>query len=119
MSKLAKTLVEHMTGVRVQNKIPCMSVDYNSIEVQSFYPVPINMELIQYSLSVKFEKTFTVSRGKLGEAIKDMRRAVIEEVFGEFRMSIIEAKHAAYNRDYEKVLDALHKLDYEMFSEGI
>ena len=114
MSKLAKTLVEHMTGVRVQNEIPCMSVDYNSIEV-----VPINMELIQYSLSVKFEKTFTVSRGKLGEAIKDLRRAVIEEVFGEFRMSIIEAKHAAYNRDYEKVLDALHKLDREMFSEGI
>lgn len=112
MSKLAKTLVEHMTGVRVQNKIPCMSVDYNSIEV------PINMELIQYSLSVKFEKTFTVSRGKLGEAIKDVRRAVIEEVFGEFRMSIIEAKHAAYNRDYEKVLAALHKLDREMFSEG-
>ena len=94
-------------------KIPCMSVDYNSIEV------PINMELIQYSLSVKFEKTFTVSRGKLGEAIKDVRRAVIEEVFGEFRMSIIEAKHAAYNRDYEKVLAALHKLDREMFSEGI
>jgi len=113
MSKLAKTLVEHMTGVRVQNTIPCMSVDYNSIEV------PINMELIQYSLSVKFEKTFTVSRGKLGEAIKDMRRAIIEEVFGEFRMGIIEAKHAAYNRDYEKVLDALHKLDREMFSEGI
>ena len=50
---------------------------------------------------------------------KDMRRAVIEEVFGEFRMSIIEAKHAAYNRDYEKVLAALHKLDREMFSEGI
>ena len=113
MSKLAKTLVEHMTGVRVQNTIPCMSVDYNSIEV------PINMELIQYSLSVKFEKTFTVSRGKLGEAIKDMRRAIIEEVFGEFRMGIIEAKYAAYNRDYEKVLDALHKLDREMFSEGI
>jgi len=116
MSKLAKTLVEHMTGVRVQNTIPCMSVDYNSIEV------PINMELIQYSLSVKFEKTFTVSRGsrgKLGEAIKDLRRAVIEEVFGEFRMGIIEAKYAAYNRDYEKVLAALHKLDYEMFSEGI
>lgn len=116
MSKLAKTLVEHMTGVRVQNTIPCMSVDYNSIEV------PINMELIQYSLSVKFEKTFTVSRGsrgELGEAIKDMRRAIIEEVFGEFRMGIIEAKHAAYNRDYEKVLDALHKLDREMFSEGI
>lgn len=113
MSKLAKTLVEHMTGVRVQNTIPCMSVDYNSIEV------PINMELIQYSLSVKFEKTFTVSRGKLGEAIKDVRRHVIEEVFGEFRMSIIEAKHAAYNRDYEKVLAALHKLDHEMFSEGI
>ncbi len=113
MSKLAKTLVEHMTGVRAQNKIPCMSVDYNSIEV------PINMELIQYSLSVKFEKTFTVSRGKLGEAIKDLRRAVIEEVFGEFRMGIIEAKHAAYTRDYEEALDALHKLDYEMFSEGI
>lgn len=113
MSKLAKTLVEHMTGVRVQNTIPCMSVDYNSIEV------PINMELIQYSLSVKFEKTFTVSRGKLGEAIKDVRRAIIEEVFGEFRMSIIEAKHAAYNRDNEKVLAALHKLDREMFSEGI
>ena len=113
MSKLAKTLVEHMTGVRVQNTIPCMSVDYNSIEV------PINMELIQYSLSAKFEKTFTVSRGKLGEAIKDVHRAIIEEVFGEFRMSIIEAKHAAYNRDYEKVLAALHKLDREMFSEGI
>jgi len=28
-------------------------------------------------------------------------------------------EHAAYNRDYEKVLAALHKLDREMFSEGI
>jgi hypothetical protein len=48
-------------------------------------------------------------------AIEQVKRAVIEEIFGEFRQPLIDIGIAAYERDFIKVTKLVTKIENEMF----
>lgn len=52
----------------------------------------------------------------LMHTLKEVKRSVIEEVFGEFRKPLIEIRHHLYNRDVPEALDILTNLEKQMFN---
>lgn len=52
-------------------------------------------------------------------AIETVRRAFIEEIFGEFRPILRELSVATYDKDTNRVRTLLAELDMKMFREGL
>ena len=55
----------------------------------------------------------------VSDVLKDLKRAMIEEVFGEFRWMIIEMRSALYDKDNSRVRTLLAEMEHKMFNEGI
>ena len=122
MSNLAKELKAKMTGnkIAIDEYIPCLSVDISNrrdmVRVRD-----------EYNISVKFEKTFYIDSvlqnpNELeirNEIFKQMKRAIIEEVFGEFRPLIIQMNTALYDRDTTRLATLLSQLERQMFVEYV
>lgn len=53
------------------------------------------------------------------ELQKDLKRAMIEEVFGEFRPLIIEMRSAIWDEDTTRIRSLLAELEHRMFTDGI
>ena len=53
------------------------------------------------------------------EALRDLKRVMIEEVFGEFRPMIIEMRAALYDEDTSRVRRLLAEMEHSMFADGI
>lgn len=52
-------------------------------------------------------------------AIRDLKRAMIEEMFGEFRPIILELRASMYDRDDVRTRSLLAELENQMFADGI
>jgi hypothetical protein len=48
-----------------------------------------------------------------------VKRAMIEEVFGEFRPLIIEMRRSLYDEDTQRVRTLLARLEEQMFTDGV
>lgn len=55
----------------------------------------------------------------LGEALYDTKRAIIEDVFGEFRPLIIEMRCALHDVDTDRLRRLLAELEHQMFVDGM
>lgn len=55
----------------------------------------------------------------VSDVFKDLKRAMIEEVFGEFRPLIIEMRSALYDKDNTRVRQLLVEMEQKMFHDGI
>lgn len=53
------------------------------------------------------------------EALKDVRRAMVEEVFGEFRPYLIEMRAALHDGDEDRLRKLLVELEHKMFVEDV
>lgn len=53
------------------------------------------------------------------EAIMDIKRAIVEDVFGEFRPLIIEMRNALYDADTTRLRKLIAELENQMFVEGM
>jgi hypothetical protein len=51
---------------------------------------------------------------RIAYTLDKVRRDVIEEVFGEFRLPLRELAHCLYNRDYDKAMEKLESLEKQM-----
>jgi hypothetical protein len=58
-----------------------------------------------------------VDQNSTTEAIKHVKNALIQEVFGEFRTPIHQLRHAIYNDDKHRALEILSKIESTMFDE--
>lgn len=47
--------------------------------------------------------------------LTDIRKSLVEEVFGEFRNPIRSIVHSIYDRKYEEAIHKLHNLEKQMF----
>ena len=54
----------------------------------------------------------------LEHAIRDVRGAVVEEIFGEFRSLLKQVKVSLYDRDTDRAWELLEQLERQMFIEG-
>lgn len=53
------------------------------------------------------------------EVLRDLKRAMIEEVFGEFRPLIIEMRASLYDGDRARTKKLLAELEEKMFADGL
>lgn len=101
-----------------------------SLEVKTDYPDGPYGGLAtarQVRIGVNIEKTAWIDAWELeqlgGEVLlraqHDIRRAIIEDVFGEFRPLILEMRAAAYDTDMNKMRELLSKLEHQMFIDGL
>ena len=125
MSKLAKAIEASWTGDRVAARE--LKLNYTDIEkriaddpsgiyraydiraVFSARKVIDNQELY----TIKHQDTIS------NETLKDIKRAIIEEVFGEFRHLLIEMRAATYDQDNHRMRNLLAVLEQQMFHDGM
>lgn len=81
---------------------------------------------IQVRIGVKFESQVWISEVELlksnapiDAALVNVKRAMIEEIFGEFRQLLNDINIATYEGDMHKVRDLVAKLEHQMFIEGL
>jgi hypothetical protein len=125
MSKLSDAIDYEFTG----NKSYLERPKNNYIDVSTFvqdigYPT-IGRE---FKIGVKLQATKWVDDTNLiqsnenepaivSDVLKDLKRAMIEEVFGEFRPLIIEMRSALYDKDNTRVRTLLAEMEQKMFHE--
>jgi len=81
---------------------------------------------IQVQIGVKFaaqvwisEVELLKSRAAIDAALVNVKRAIIEEIFGEFRPLLNDITIATYAGDMHQVRDLVAKLGNQMFIEGL
>jgi hypothetical protein len=121
MSKLATMITATQTGNKraVQNT-KYLSVDMNSQAIQGYhaeYQVRLSVNLTKDAFISDDMKASNTDIWK--ESLYHMRRAMIEEVFGEFRPLIIEARTAVYEKDFDRLRLLLAELENQMFVDGL
>lgn len=130
MSKLAKAIDATLTGdVKLARslKLNYLSVEKISQELHDpmFFEKRIGimlrakLETKAYVSSSDCISSSAADHNNYTEALRDLKRAMIEEVFGEFRPMIIEMRAALYDEDTSKVRRLLAEMEHSMFADGI
>lgn len=123
MSKLAKSLaLRPQAEFKAPNDLPSVDVKWQ------FDPAPFPMKLMiqKAHLSVNIQRVcwihdYSIAKkdDKYADTIYDLKRAVVEEVFGEFRPLLMEMRATLHNRDLEKLRRLLNELEDQMFVDGL
>ena len=118
MSEIIKKIQASMTGTRYANN------DYNFPLISTKLEKDLNMEhgfLTQYHIGVRFGHTVRIDDSipnQKEEALKIMRRAITELIFGEFRHSLTKAQYSLYDRNFEEAKRAIEEIEKKMFYDG-
>ena len=123
MSKLASMIKATQTGAVRASDTPSFRYADAEIHVQTVQGYDTEK---QVRLNVKFSKDVFLSDhmakdpdGIWDAALSAQRRAMIEEIFGEFRPILIEAQSAVYEKDFNRVRALLIELENQMFVDGL
>ena len=123
MSKLAKLIHATVTrNVKATQDLNFrnVSASINTQPVEGFgsqYQVRLGVSIKRDTF---IDETLTLSKDDVwNEHIRFLKRDMIEEIFGEFRSLIIEARAAVYDKDYDRIKKLLAELEYNMFVEGL
>ena len=125
MSKLSDAIDYEFTGNKSYLERPKNNYLDVSTTVQDIGSPSIGRE---FKIGVKLQATKWVDDTRLiqsnenepaivSEVLNDLRRAMIEEVFGEFRPLIIEMRSALYDKDNTRVRTLLAEMEHKMFHE--
>ena len=125
MSKLSDAIDYEFTGNKSYLERPKNNYLDVSTTVQDIGYPSIGRE---FKIGVKLQATKWVDDTRLiqsnenepaivSEVLNDLRRAMIEEVFGEFRPLIIEMRSALYDKDNTRVRTLLAEMEHKMFHE--
>ena len=130
MSKLAKAIDATLTGdVKLARSLKLNYLQVEKISQELHDPMFFEKR-IGIMLRAKLETKAYVSssdcisssaadHNNYTEALRDLKRAMIEEVFGEFRPMIIEMRAALYDEDTSRVRRLLAEMEHSMFADGI
>lgn len=127
MSKLSQAIDYQFTGNKSYLEKPKNNYLDVSIAVQDIGYPNIGRE---FKIGVKLQATKWVDDTKLihskenepaivSDVLNDLKQAMIEEVFGEFRPLIIEMRSALYDKDNTRVRTLLVEMEQKMFHDGI
>ena len=121
MSKLAKLIDATISGETRAVRDLCpryIEVSHTvSDEILSSVAYPT---ATMYTVGVKFNKSILIREiSHLREATAYVKRAMIEEVFGEFRPIISEMRASLYEEDTTRVRSLIAELENRMFNDGI
>lgn len=111
MSRVSENLRVHRTN-NTYAKIEPLS--FVSFKEEPSYLSP--SDLFQYKLSCVIESTFIADEFASKEkAIERTKRAIMEEIFGEFRRDLYELENALYNYNIESAKKHLDNVTNNMF----
>lgn len=119
MSKLARAITAEQLGKRLDIQ-PMTYANFESVAITNDSPTGI-----RYRLGVRFEHNVIVHFGptnnhnELDCALRSTKRAMIEDIFGEFRPMLIDLDLALWERDLSKARDILRRLNHAMFDDGM
>ena len=123
MSKLAAAISCTLNGEK--RAADNLKLKYTDVNVKtSRIPTAIGIDL-GILVSVKLEKKAWIadhqfhSEEQVREVMVDIKRAMIEEVFGEFRPIILEMRAALYDEDKTRLRQLLAELENQMFVDGV
>jgi hypothetical protein len=124
MSKLAKAIDYQRTG----NVSALQNFGYNYTDI-SFRQEKADFSY-EYKIDVKLscrkwlDETSLISTNENASSIRQevytsIKRAMIEEIFGEFRPIIIELQSAIYDKNLDRMRRLTAELEHKMFIEGL
>ena len=122
MSKLAKAITATFTGdVVASRKLKMRYTEVNLETLDDGYAHYARIYKIQAKFGVqKVVDTSGLSNFDISKyVLNDIKRAIIEEVFGEFRPYLIEMRTAIYEQDDLRLRTLLANLEQQMFHDGV
>lgn len=121
MSKLAKAIDYEVSSHQYYKQLP-FKFKYTDVNFSvSDDMSTIGSRIREYKIGVTLEtKAFCSDYDPNRDVIiKAVKRAMIEEVFGEFRPMIYNLQAALYDRDTNEAEKIVQELDRVMFHEGL
>ena len=117
MSKLSKMIEARFTGNQAyaEQKISGWDFVVTHRPVNSSVVLPETMREYLFTLECWVKKYVPEDQDAKDVAFKSIKRAMIEQVFGEFRPLIIELHSAVYDNDKPRLVQLLNKLESQMF----
>lgn len=120
MSRIAEELTVSFTGQRKINQFKPLEHIKAETTCHNFRSVNQDLlEKIRVSLIIEASGFVENSRVNKDIVIYNLKRKILEEVFGEFREDLYNIIGAIHEHDLEKVLNSVHKLEKKMFKEGL
>jgi hypothetical protein len=124
MSKLAKQIEATFTGDVVASRK--LNMQYTDVKLDVFnkqtdygvnrvYRVQAKLGMQKVIDTISLDANFDISK----LVLRDIKRSVIEEIFGEFRPFLIEMRTAIYEQDDLRLRTLLATLEHQMFYEGV
>jgi len=123
MSKLAEMLTHTVTGdVRASRDLNMRytSAKITSQEIRDRMGVEKQIRLgvtLQNDAFISDAPTNGLNNFK--HTLYDLKRAIVEEIFGEFRPLIIELRSSIHHEDRDRTRTLLAELEHKMFVEGL
>ena len=115
MSKLAKAI-----DAKVTKTVSSAPLRYMNVRTDVSSILPMLGTGTEVCISVMIVKHAVVPPGiDPKDAIKDIKRAIIEEVFGEFRPLIYDLRTALYGGNKGDLRKLLGELEDAMFHDGV
>jgi len=90
-----------------------------SYKVATEVKVGVKLETKLWIDELDVDKTIGPNIDPIHEALYDIKRVMVEEVFGEFRPIILEMRAALYDSDKYRLRRLLAELENQMFVDGI
>ena len=116
MSKLAKAI-----DAKVTRKVSSAPLKYMKVQLDTTeFLVPHYGRGTECRINVTIQKYAVVPEGvAVLDAIKDIKRAIIEDVFGEFRPLIYDMRAALYDDNKTDLRKLLGELEDALFHDGV
>jgi hypothetical protein len=120
MSKLAKA-IDYKIGRESYYRQTPLKLTYTGVNFTVSEITTVPPKVREYKIGVTLEAKALLDEVNpvRHDAIVKIKRAMIEEVFGEFRPMIYNLHTALYDRDTEQAVKILNELEHVMFSEGL
>ena len=125
MSKLSDAIDYEFTGnksylERPKNNYLDVSTTVQDIEYPSIgreFKIGVKLQATKWVDDTRLIQSNENEPAIVSEVLNDLRRAMIEEVFGEFRPLITEMRSALYDKDNTRVRTLLAEMEHKMFHE--
>jgi uncharacterized protein (DUF1810 family) len=125
MSKIAKLISAEVTRP-IERTMVIPKFNFASVTSNSTKEYLSFGDCIRYNIGVRLGAQVYITddisskmNTEIERATETVRRAVIEEIFGEFRPLINEMSVSLYDRDFDKLKTLIDSLYNQMFIEGL
>lgn len=120
MSKLAKA-IDYEIGRESYYRQPPPKLTYTDVNftVSEIMTLPYKVKEYKIGVTLQAKALLDEVNPARHDAIVKIKRAMIEEVFGEFRPMIYNLHTALYDRDTDQAVKILNELEHVMFCEGL